>query len=430
MRRLTVVVGILFSFLLYSTPAFAVSAGADITNYASSTLSIIVSISAAAAVFFLIKGGYLYFTSSGSPEALEQAKKTIRNALVGLVLVLAAGAIVSIFSNALGQPATNGSTSALNLSQITTVKPSDGLTQVLIDAVSGFMQNIVQSATKPLVDGIMGYLATTPSVLTNSVIVHFWLVMVGITDSLFVLIVALLGLHFMSASTFGFEEVELRQLLPKIGLAFLGTNISLFLADYAITTSNALVNEVLHATGGLNHAWITNAITLPNMANGTAPLITLLFLILFLIVAIVLLLLYISRLIMISLGAVLSPFIFLLWIIPKCSDIAEIAVKTYLVTVFMVFVHVVIIQLAASFLSLPDNGGGNSLLSIAVAIGLFFTLLKTPSTMMQLVSYTSRTGTMRKIGGQIMNVMTTGGTASGATEVPTKAKTKRRVVAA
>jgi hypothetical protein len=122
-------------------------------------------------------------------------------------------------------------------------------------------------------------------------------------------------------------------------------------------------------------------------------------------VAIVLLLFYISRLIMISLGAVLSPLIFLLWAIPKTSDFAEISIKTYTVTVFIAFVHVVIIQLASAFLSLPQNSG-NSLISIGVAIGLFFTLLKTPSLMMQMVMYTSGNGTVKKIGGQIINVIT------------------------
>jgi len=126
--------------------------------------------------------------------------------------------------------------------------------------------------------------------------------MLGIADSLFVLIVALLGLQFMSASTFGFEEIEFKHLLPRIGLAFLGANVSLFLADYAIQASNALVSGVISATGGLNHAWISNAVTISSITNGTAPFIILIFLLIFLIVAIVLLLMYISRLIIISLG--------------------------------------------------------------------------------------------------------------------------------
>ncbi len=316
------------------------------------------------------------------------------------------------------------------MTPITTTKPADGLTQVLIDAVSSFMQNIVESSTKPVVDGIMGYLSTTPSLLSNSVVTKFWLVSVGIVDSLFVVVVALLGLHVMSASSFGFEELELRHLFPRIGLAFLGANVSLFLADYAIVTCNALVNAVLSSTGGLNHAWILDAINVQNLVAGTTPLIILVFLIIFLIVAIVLLLMYISRLILISLGAVLSPFIFLMWITPRGADIAEMAVKTYLVSVFMIFVHVVVIQLAASFLTLPGNSN-NSLVSIAAAIGLLFTLLKVPSLMMQMVMYSSGNGALHKIGNQIMNVMSTDHSTVSSqvrTPAPTEVKEARKAI--
>jgi len=80
------------------------------------------------------------------------------------------------------------------------------------------------------------------------------------------------------------------------------------------------------------------------------------------------------------------------------------AIKTYIVSVFMIFVHVVTIQLAASYLVLPGQTN-NSLLSIAVAIGLFFMLIKIPSLMMQMVMSTSRNGVVKKIGSQIMNIM-------------------------
>ncbi len=415
--------------LSWATPVFAASIP-DVNTFTSNTLGIITFISAAAAVLFLIKGGYGYITSTGKPDALEDAKKTIKNAVIGLVIVLAAGTIVSLFKTALNSASPSGSTAAIALSQIESVKPSEGLTQVLIDAISGFMQNIVQSATQPLVNGIMSFLTTTPSVLSNSVIVNFWLVSLGIVDSLFVIVVALLGLNFMSASTFGFEETELKVLLPRIGLAFLGANVSLFLADYVILTCNTLVTAILNSTGGLNQAWIVNAITLPNVLNQSVPIITLIFLALFLVVAIVLLLMYISRLIIISLTAVLSPFIFLLWTLPKFSDMAEMAIKTYVVSVFMIFVHVVTIQLAASYLVLPGQTN-NSLLSIAVAIGLLFMLIKIPSVMMQMVLFTSSSGAVKKIGGQIMNVISTSNasTQSRTDSVRnTNAKVPRKVV--
>lgn len=418
-------------FFFFPSPIWAVSTSAEITQYTNDTLNIITLISSAAAVFFLIKGGYHYLTSSGNPEAITQAKKTIKNALIGLVIVLGASLIVSLFRGALNPATTSGGAPAISITPIETIKPADGLTQVLIDAVAGFMQNIVESAVKPIVDGIIGYLTTTPSLLNNQVIVNFWLVILGITDSLFVVIVALLGLHFMSASTFGYDDVELSQLLPKIGLAFLGANISLFLADYVILTVNAMVKTVLDSTGGLNHTWVVDAINPTTLITSTTPLITLVFLILFLIIAIVLLFMYIGRLIMISLGTVLSPLIFLLWIVPKFSDFAEIAVKSYVVTVFMVFVHVVIIQLASSFLVLPASSG-NSLVSIAVAIGLFLTLLKVPSLMLQMLFYNSTGRVFRKIGHQIINVISADNSSSASRDSDKKEaiKTPRKVVAA
>lgn len=307
----------------------AVLAQGDISGFTNDTLRIITLISAAAAVFFLIKSGYTYMTSAGRPEALESAKTTFRNALIGLVLVLAANVVVSVFKQALVTNNTATGSQTVEVQDIGTAQPSDGLTQVLIDAVAGFIQNIVESATEPIVNGVIGFLTTTPSVLDNTVIKNFWLICVGIVDSLFVLAVALTGLQVMSATTFGFEGGEIKQALPRIGLAFLGANVSLFLADYVIVTCNALVKAVLDATGGLNQAFITDAINPVALLNGTTPLIILIFLVLFLIISIVLLLLYISRLIIIGLGAVLSPFVFLLWSMPKTAGAADMAIKTY-----------------------------------------------------------------------------------------------------
>lgn len=430
MRRVLPTIGTTaLALLLFGSPVFAQSTNPDVIEYTNSTLQIITLIATASAVFFLVKAGYLYITSAGKPEVLDSAKKTIRNAVIGLTLVLAANVVTSVFQHALNSQTITGSGTPIDIVSIETVEPSEGLTQVLIDAIGGFIQNIVESSTEPIVNGVLGYLTTTPTLLDNEVVRNFWFISVGIVDALFILVVALMGLQVMSASTFGFEEVELKQLLPRLGLTFLAANISLFLADYAIITCNMLVKVILDSTGGLNHAWIEAAFNPTAVISGTTPLIILIFMVLFLIVSIVLLLMYISRLIFISLGAVLSPFIFLLSALPKFSDFALIAIKTYLVSIFIVFVHVVIIQLASSFLTLPDHSE-NSIISIAVGIGLFITLLKTPNLMMQMVMYTANSGAMKKLGNQIINVMTTdnAATASRAQAHNAAAKVSKKVV--
>lgn len=403
MKRILPLLAILPVIILYPQIAYAASTSTDINNFTHTTLGYITAIASVAAILFVVKGGLQYMTSSGSPEGIESAKKTIRNALLGLLIVLSASFVIGIFNQAYNGAGSGGS-DTVSIPQIESVKPPDGLTQVLLDAISGVLQNLIQSAVKPVVDGIITYLTTTPSLMTNSVVLKFWMVTLGITDSLFLVVMALIGLHFMSASALGFEEIELRQLLPRVGVAFLGANSSLFLADYIVQTCNVMVKTVIDQTGGLTDAWIVNAVNPVTFLTGNTPLITEVFLVIFLISAIVLLLIYVSRLIMIFLGAVLSPLIFLLWAMPKTADFAIASFKTYFVTVFMAFVHVVILQLASAFLTLPGNTT-NSLVSIAVAIGLFFTLLKVPSVMMQLVLYSSGTTIFKRVGGQIINAV-------------------------
>lgn len=427
--KLLTIIAFVTAFFFSSANIVLAASNAEIASFTNQTLNVLFVIASLFATLFLIKGGYEYITSSGKPEQIEQAKSTIRNAILGLILILGASVISSVLNNAFTTPSSSFTQTQIDLEPIVPTTPSDGLTQVLIDAIAGFMQNIVQSATKPIIDGIISFLTTTPSLVSNSVIFNFWLIIVGITNSLLVLVVALLGFNLMSASTFGFEETDFKKLLPRIGLAFLGANTSIFLADWIIGVCNAMVNALLNVTGGISNAWILNAFDPAVITTSTSTILTLIFMLLFVILAIVLLLFYISRLIIIALGAVLSPLIFLLWITPKFEDFAEIAIKGYLVTVFSVFVHLVIIQLASSFLAIPGQQGTNSFIAILIGIGLLFTLLKTPSIMMEFIYYNSGRSILRTVGKQVINVMTFSKTAPPVAS-SAAVKTPRKVVQA
>ena len=373
----------------------------EVSNFTSETLALVTLLTTATAVFFLIKSGYLYMVSAGNPELIAEAKKTIKNSLIGLVIVLSASFLVSLMKEALigGQASTTSS--SLALVEVESVEVDNALSQVLMDSISGLIQNMVSSATKPIIDGVMTFLSSTPTVLGNEVVLKFWLIILGITNSLMVLVVALLGLELMSGSSFGFEELELKELLPKIGITFLAANVSLFLVDLAIRANNALVSGVLNSTGGLNQAWLSNVFKLSGAGQVGTPFIVLLFLLLFLLLSSVLLFFYISRLITIILGAVLSPLVFLLWLIPKTQPIAEMAIKGYLATIFSVFVHVVTIQLASAFLTVPQSD--NSLISIAVAIGMLSILIKIPKGMLSLIMSAGKGLNVKKVSGAFNN---------------------------
>jgi hypothetical protein len=199
--------------------------------------------------------------------------------------------------------------------------------------------------------------------------------------------------------------VSLKELFPKIALAFIAANTSIFLIDWIIDLCQAMVHGVLTATGGIGQAWILNAFDPASLLSGSTALITLIFMVVFIVLAIILLLFYISRLMLLALGAVMAPLICLLWLVPSMSGYAVSSFKSYLVTIFSVFVHVVIIQLASAFLTVPGQMGTNPLISIFIGVALFSILLKSTANAMQLVLASQAVGSFKKFGSTVLNVL-------------------------
>lgn len=403
MKKLLIKIGTIVSIFL---PSVALAANnPKVDRFAGDAMTAILVLAGTAVVFFLVRGGYQYITSSGDPAALEDAKRTIKNALIGLVIVIAASFFSNLLSESLTQSSSGGSATALELSPIVPQQQTGTLTQILLDAFTGFLQNIVGSITKPILDGIVWFLTSTPSLSTNSVVFNFWLVIVGITDSLFAVAIALLGFRVMSASTFGFEDVPLKELFPKIGLAFLLANTSIFWIDWVIELCQVMVNAVLHATGGLSSAWIINAYDPAALLSGSTAIITLIFAVMFILLAVILLIFYISRLMILAFGAALSPLLCLLSLSSKMTDFVGNAVKIYIVTILTVFLHVVIIQLASSFLTVPGQVGENPIIAILIGIALFSVLLKSTSVTVQLAMSSQAGNTLKHYSTQIINVL-------------------------
>jgi hypothetical protein len=393
---------VLFSALTYfGDTSAAVSAMRD---YVTPTIRTLAALAGIASVFFLVNGGYLYMTSAGKPDTLEHAKRVIRNALLGLLIVLAAVTITSILSNAYGTPHNpNGAT----LPSLEAIPPKDvgsGLIDVLINAVVGFLNAIIQAIATPFL-GALDYLTkATPLMAENSSVFNLWLAIVGITDVLFVVILGLIGLHVMSAASFGFDEIEFKHLLPRIGLVFLLLNTSIFAIDGIIELSNALITAIGKVSGA-SSVWTT--LTSVFKEAGGQGLASLLVMLAFLIFSVILLVYYVGRLVTLFIGAVLSPLVILVWLVPGFRDFSEAAIKTYITTIFTLFVHVVILMLAASLFTGMSSTSGNdvpdTLMSMIVGLATVMALLKTQGVMMQFSYVSGGARNARKLGGQFMN---------------------------
>jgi hypothetical protein len=71
------------------------SALSDIWLIVAAIIDILLRIGALAAVGFVVYGGIQFITSQGEPDKAAQARKTITNALIGLVISIAATAAVT-----------------------------------------------------------------------------------------------------------------------------------------------------------------------------------------------------------------------------------------------------------------------------------------------------------------------------------------------
>ena len=116
---------------------------------------------------FLVNAGIHYMTSSGRPEKLERAKKIMRDALIGLVIVISAATLTAILSHAYGSTNSNPAEHLPTLSAIQPASASLSLVDVLIKAITGLLQNIVNSIGGPFIGALTFFTNSTPLMAEN-----------------------------------------------------------------------------------------------------------------------------------------------------------------------------------------------------------------------------------------------------------------------
>ena len=83
--------------LLLAPPVFAATGdAAQVENFIRSVIQLIAGLAGLIATGFFVVGGFTYITSSGNPEKLDQAKRTLFYSATGLAIVIAAFVVSNI----------------------------------------------------------------------------------------------------------------------------------------------------------------------------------------------------------------------------------------------------------------------------------------------------------------------------------------------
>lgn len=385
----------------YTILADASAATSSIHSYVVPTLAVLTTIATAVSVAIMAYAGYLYMSSSADPGRLTHAKRVLCNGIIGLLIVISAAATTAVLNHAYTAPAPGSTTALPVLQEIQPQSSSGGWSEILIDAITGFFSSIVTSIASPVLNLLEKLTSTTPLMSTQSSVFNLWLVIVAIANGLFAIVLALLGFRVMSAELLGLGDVELRTMVPQILFIFGLMNTSIFAIDAVIGLNNAII-AAIHAGFPDTTVWGALASSMARLSG--LPLVSLILFVIFLILAVMLVVYYIGRLLVLFLGAVLAPFVVLLWLMPGFRDFANNLIRTYLMVIFVLVVHVVILLLAAALLSQliesSSTGIPNPFMAVTVGIATILALLRTQGVLVQMSIVSSGANATRKLGRQ------------------------------
>ncbi len=106
-RAKLIAIGATVAQLLYAQPVFAATAGvSNVENFIRSVITVLAGLAGLVATGFFVVGGFSYITSSGNPEHLERAKRTILYSAYGLAITVGAfvlsNIVTTLATNAFG----------------------------------------------------------------------------------------------------------------------------------------------------------------------------------------------------------------------------------------------------------------------------------------------------------------------------------------
>jgi hypothetical protein len=107
------------------------------------------------------------------------------------------------------------------------------------DAIDGWFSHLAVDALNPALDLLGRTVFSTPNFTGDGRVRDLWRISWGVANSVFLLFVlgaGLLGMSFETLQT----RYALKELLPRLAVAFVAANASLFLAGFAINVANGL----------------------------------------------------------------------------------------------------------------------------------------------------------------------------------------------
>jgi hypothetical protein len=267
--------------------------------------------------------------------------------------------------------------------------------------ITDFFHNLVESALNPVLETMGQTVLATPDLTSNEQVRTVWTANLVIANTVFVLFIVAAGLVIVSRETLQ-TSYGLKELVPRIVVAGLASNLSLLLVGQMIEFANALTAGI--AGQGVDPGTAAQALAdiWANAAVGTNFLASLL-MIAIVVMAIIVVITFIMRVAVLCVLLMVAPLALLFHALPQTEQLAFtwwkavagcFAIQLGQTVVLVAAVAVFLTPTGPSVLGFPASGSG--WLGLLVALAMMWLLVKIPMWVKDYLWLHSR-GILRKV---------------------------------
>jgi hypothetical protein len=251
------------------------------------------------------------------------------------------------------------------------------LTAQIIEAITAWLGSVAAQLLAPALESAGQLVFATPAFDAIPEVGATWSLVRNVTDGLLLLALTAAGIMVMASGTFD-SRYTIKVLVPRLVLAAVGANASLALCGALIRLDNALVTGLIGPQPG--STVLRELASMVLAGGGLNQIVGIAMSLATAILAILLVVLYIARDLVLLVLTVLGPLALATYALPQTDAVARMWTRVYCALLFVQVIQAVLITIAVQLLQRTDWLGGpvSDLTSGLVLLTLLYVLFKLP----------------------------------------------------
>jgi hypothetical protein len=248
------------------------------------------------------------------------------------------------------------------------------LTAQIVEAITAWLGTVAAQLYAPALASAGDLLFATPPFDLIPEVAETWRVMRNVADALLLLGITAAGILVMAAGSDARYSAKI--LIPRLVIAGIAANASLAVCGGLIRFENAMVVSFVGTSGT---SYLLGQFASVALGQGLTELLPIALALAAAIVAILLIVVYIARDLLLLIATVLGPVALVMYALPHTEEVAQLWARAFAALLFVQVVQALLLRVALQLLQRTDwLGASSQLISGLLLLTLLYVLFKLP----------------------------------------------------